>query len=72
MKFTRNPMNFVKKEARRDGRNYDYNLYKMYSKDIIRNGEKSLVATSEQGPGTIRLSKGNDGKEYADHYKTGI
>ena len=57
MKFTRNPMNFVKTEARRDGRNYDYNLYKMYSKDIIRNGEKAWIATSEQGPGTIRLVK---------------
>ena len=62
MKFTRNPMNFVKKEARRDGRNYDYNLYKMYSKDIIRNGEKAWIATSEQGPGTIRLVKETMGR----------
>lgn len=61
-KFTRNPMNFIKKEARRDGRNYDYNLYKMYSKDIIRNGEKAWIATSEQGPGTIRLVKETMGK----------
>ena len=61
-KFTRNPVNFVKKEARRDGRNYDYNLYKMYSKDIIRNGEIAWIATSEQGPGTIRLVKETMGR----------
>ena len=60
--FIRYPVNFVKKDARRDGRNYDYNLYKMYSKDIIRNGEIAWIATSEQGPGTIRLVKETMGR----------
>ena len=51
--------------------NYDYNLYKMYSKDIIRNGEK-LDRNKRTGTGNDSSGKGNDGKEYADHYKTGI
>ena len=59
-KFTRNPMNFIKKEARRDGRNYDYNLYKMYSKDIIRNGRKSLDRNKRTGTGNDSSGKGND------------
>ena len=32
------------------------------SKDIIRNGEKAWIATSEQGPGTIRLVKETMGR----------
>ena len=34
----------------------------MYSKDIIRNGEIAWIATSEQGPGTIRLVKETMGR----------
>ena len=56
-KFTRNPLNYVKKEARRDGKNYNYNLYKMYGKDVVRNGEIAWVASKNQEPGTIRLVK---------------
>ena len=66
-KFTRNPMNFIKKEARRDGRNYDYNLYKMY-----RKWRKSLDRNKRTGTGNDSFGKGNDGKKYADHYKTDI
>lgn len=56
-KFTRNPLNYVKKEARRDGKNYNYNLYKMYGKDVVRNGEIAWIASKNQEPGAIRLVK---------------
>lgn len=61
-KFTRDPLNYVKKEARRDGKNYNYNLYKMYSKDVRRNGETAWIAQKDQEPGTIRLVKEVMGK----------
>lgn len=56
-KFTRNPLNFIKNEGRRNNKEYGYNLYKMYVNDVVRNGEVAWIAPKAQDPGTIRRVK---------------
>ena len=56
-KFTRNPLNFIKNEGRRNNKEYGYNLYKMYVNDVVRNGEVAWIASKAHDPGAIRLVK---------------
>ena len=56
-KFTQNPMNYIKNDIYSEGGEYSYNLYRMYTKDVIRNGEIAWKVGSNHIPGTIQLVK---------------
>lgn len=59
VKFTQNPMNFIVKEYGRDKKKYNYNLSRMFEKDIVRENETAWVATKKEGDitGTIATVK---------------
>lgn len=43
VKFTQNPLNFIKKEYRNDKKQYHYNLSRMFDWDIVRKGEVAWI-----------------------------
>lgn len=56
MKFTQNPLNFIKKDY--DKYKEDYNLSKMFDWDVKRNGEVAWIAQRKDGEaGTITTVK---------------
>lgn len=56
VKFTQNPLKFIQKEYRNDKEQYDYNLGKMFDRDVIRNGEVAWMSPKKNGlPGTIAI-----------------
>lgn len=54
VKFTDNPLNFIKNEYNNDMQKNHYNLDKMYNWDVIRNGETAWIAGNN---GTIATVK---------------
>lgn len=54
-KFTSNPMNFIRKEFRRDAEKYKYHLGKMLKYDIVRNGEVAWIAEKDDDKGTMEI-----------------
>lgn len=61
-KFTQNPRNYIKKEYRQGGINEEYNLSKMFDRDVKRNGETAWIASSSESTGTIATVKKVMGK----------
>lgn len=57
IKFTNNPMNFIKKEYRNNKQKYEYNLGKMFEKTVERNGEIAWVCSNDNSNGTISTVK---------------
>jgi CRISPR-associated endonuclease Csn1 len=53
-KFTQNPKNFIEKEFRNNKNKNHYNLSKMYSWDVVRNGETAWIAKKDGNLGTIQ------------------
>lgn len=53
VKFTQNPMNFIKNDYTKDYENNRYHLGKMFEYDVKRNGEIGWIAQSKNNPGTI-------------------
>ncbi len=54
VKFTQNPLNFIKKEYARDEEKYRYHLSRMFDWDVARGTETAWVAAKKGGPqGTI-------------------
>lgn len=47
VKFTQNPINFIKNEYSKDSKKYEYNLGKMFDRDIERNGEVAWIASKK-------------------------
>lgn len=59
VKFTQNPLHFIKREAEHPSQKNHYHLYRMFDWDVRRNGETAWLAESEQnGHGTIATVKG--------------
>ena len=56
-KFTQNPRNYIKNDYLKDKDNREYNLGKMFDRDVRRNGKTAWVASSETDPGTIATVK---------------
>ena len=52
-KFTRNPWNFIREDYAKDKRKNHYNLDKMFSWDVTRNGVTAWIASKEDTEGTI-------------------
>lgn len=55
VKFTQNPMNFIQNEYSKDAVKYNYNLNKMFDKDITRGEEIAWIASKSESEksGTI-------------------
>lgn len=47
-KFTKNPINFIKNEYLKDKVKYNYNMDKMFDKDVERNGDKAWIVTNKE------------------------
>lgn len=57
-KFTQNPLNFIRKEYAVDKAKYEYNLSRMFDKDVVRNGKIAWVGAKQgKEQGTIVLVK---------------
>lgn len=56
-KFTQNPRNFIENEYKQNTKKYNYNLNRMYYKDVIRNGKIAWIAQNENDNGTISVVK---------------
>ena len=56
-KFTNNPRNFIRKEYMADRKKYNYNLGKMFDRDVVRGEVVAWVAEKDGVPGTIALVK---------------
>lgn len=53
-KFTQNPLHFIQKEYARDAEKYNYNLSRMFDRDVVRGDQTAWIAQKEEGPaGTI-------------------
>lgn len=52
-KFTQNPWNYIRKEYGQDKKKNNYNLSKMFTWDVIRNGEVAWIAEHGENKGTI-------------------
>mgnify|MGYP001316299925 CR=1 FL=1 len=48
VKFTQNPMNFIRNEYSKDAVKYNYNLNKMFDKDITRGEEIAWIASKNE------------------------
>lgn len=58
VRFTQNPLNFIKKEYALDKEKYHYNLGKMFAWDIKRNDDVAWIASRKNGSaGTIETVK---------------
>lgn len=57
VKFTQNPLNYIRKEYRTGTKNGEYNLSKMFERNIVRNGETAWIASEKKDPGTIATVK---------------
>lgn len=57
VKFTNNPIRFIKKEHSLDSEKYAYNLGKMFEKDIIRADRVGWIAQTDKEAGTIAIVK---------------
>lgn len=58
VKFTKNPLNFIRREFARDAKKYHYNLSKMFDWDVVRGDEVAWKAQKENGgAGTIATVK---------------
>lgn len=58
VKFTQNPLNFIKNDYDRDKTKNNYNLSKMFDWDVERNGEVAWIAQKKDGEaGTIATVK---------------
>ena len=59
VKFTQNPMNFIRNEYSKNPVKYNYNLNKMFDKDIVRGEEVAWVSTTDEeaSDGTIATVK---------------
>ena len=57
VKFTQNPLNYVRKEYRRGDKNREYNLSRMFDWTIRRNNETAWEASKKDMPGTITVVK---------------
>jgi CRISPR-associated endonuclease Csn1 len=53
VKFTKNPINFIRNEYARDAKTFNYNLSKMFDWDVARGEEIAWKAQTEEGAGTI-------------------
>ncbi len=56
-KFTQNPRKYIKDENDIENKKYNYNLSKMYDKDVIRNGKVAWIAQNGKKAGTIQTIK---------------
>lgn len=55
-KFTQNPLNYIKNQYLKDKNSYNYNLSKMYDRDVIRDGYCAWKAPEKDGDaGTIAI-----------------
>lgn len=55
-KFTQNPLNYIKNQYMKDSKTYNYNLSKMFERDIIRDGYCAWKASEKGGDaGTIAV-----------------
>lgn len=52
-KFTQNPWNYIRKEYEQDKKKNNYNLSKMFTWDVVRNGEVAWIAEHGEEKGTI-------------------
>lgn len=52
-KFTQNPWNYIRKEYEQDKKKNNYNLSKMFTWDVVRNGEVAWIAEHGAEKGTI-------------------
>lgn len=58
VKFTQNPLNYIRKDYARDEKKYHYNLSRMFDWDVVRGAEVAWIAPKEgEGPGTIATIK---------------
>lgn len=57
VKFTKNPLNYIRKEYNQDRSKYNYNLGSMFRYDIKRGDEVGWIAAKEGNPGTIATVK---------------
>lgn len=58
VKFTQNPLNYIKKEYRNNEERYRYNLNRMFDWDVVRSGEVAWIGPRKGGaPGTIAVVK---------------
>jgi len=57
-KFTQNPLNYIKNEYRKNSQNAEYNLDKMFDRDVIRGDQIAWKASKKDGEaGTITTVK---------------
>ena len=54
VKFTQNPLNFIKNEYSKERKKHEYNLSKMFDRDVMRGNEVAWIGQKENGnSGTI-------------------
>ncbi len=53
VKFTKNPLNFIKSSCKQESEKYKYHLSRMFDYDVERNGEIAWIAEDKGGHGTI-------------------
>jgi CRISPR-associated endonuclease Csn1 len=54
VKFTKNPLNFIRNEYGKDAKKFNYNLDRMFERDVIRGDEVAWKAQKgKEDPGTI-------------------
>lgn len=57
VKFTKNPLNFIRKEYRKDPNRYNYNLNKMFANDVVRGEETAWISSGDHKKGSIEIIK---------------
>lgn len=55
VKFTNNPVNFIKKEFAKDPKKYSYNLSKLFERDIVRGEKIGWIAPKEGNRGSLAI-----------------
>lgn len=53
VKFTQNPLHFIKKEYLKDEKKHHYNLSRMFDWDVVRGNEVAWRASTKESTGTI-------------------
>jgi CRISPR-associated endonuclease Csn1 len=58
VKFTQNPLHFIQKEYSRNAAQYQYNLSRMFDRDVVRGNETAWIGSkNDKTPGTIATVK---------------
>lgn len=57
VKFTDNPLHFIKEKYAKDPKKYEYNLGRMFDWDVKRGEEVAWIAGTKEMPGTIATVK---------------